>query len=257
MVFTGKKIPSCFYCIGSTLLGRRRLIDESSYIKSKEVNNLRGSRIWKATMCLLISGFYTQAVVAHPHYWINLKADMILDEQGRLAAIAQHWAFDVYFSKMTVADVVKEHGDKETGLDKMSDQMIGNLAKYQYFSVLTVDGSEVSLPRPTSYNLSENTQQEPSILELEMRFDISPPAAIRDKSVVWSVFDPTYYIAMNYSKVENLSIKGAKDAQCKLDLDLPSPSSELTEYAQSLDRSQKETDGLGINFAEKIRINCL
>ncbi len=221
------------------------------------ISHLRRGLIWKIALCLLFCGLYSQSGTAHPHYWINLKTDMILDEGGRLAAIRQHWAFDVYFSMMTVADIVNEHGDKEIGLTKMADQMMDNLAKHQYFSTLIVDGADVVLARPSAYQLTENTQQEPSILELEMRFDISPPVAIQDKSVVWSVFDPTYYIAMNYSKVENLSIKGAKDAQCKLDLDLPSPSSELTEYAQSLDRSQKETDGLGINFAEKIRINCL
>ena len=211
---------------------------------------------WKIIICLLIGGLYTQSVTAHPHYWINLKADMILDDQGRLTAIRQHWAFDVYFSKMTVADVVNEHGNKAIGLRKMADQMIGNLASYQYFSVLKIDGKEIVLPRPSSYQLSENTQQESSVLELEMHFDMTKAMTIKDKRLVWSVFDPTYYIAMNYSEIDNISMKGESAAQCKLSLDVPSPSSELVEYAQQLDRSQKDTDGLGINFAEKIRINC-
>ena len=207
-------------------------------------------------MCLLIAGLYIQPVAAHPHYWINLKADMILDEQGRLAAIEQHWAFDVFFSMMTVADVVKEHGDKATGLSKMADQMINNLTGYQYFSVLTIDGTEVALPRPSRYRLTENTEPEQAILELEMRFDMTEPLAIKDKSVAWSVYDPTYYIAMNYASVENVIIKGVQGAQCQMNLDVPNPSSELIEYAQQLDRTQKDTDGLGIKFAEKIRINC-
>ena len=207
-------------------------------------------------MCLLATGLYAQSVAAHPHYWIDLKTDMILDEQGRLAAIRQHWAFDLFFSMMTVADVVNEHGDKQVGLKKMGSQMISNLAKQQYFSVLTIDGTEVVLPRPSQFQLTENTQPEQPILELDMRFDMTSPLVIKDKDLVWSVFDPTYYIAMNYSKAENIAIQGGKGAQCKLDLDAPNPSSELTEYAQSLDRTQKDTDGLGIQFAEKIRINC-
>ena len=215
-----------------------------------------GRLIWKVTMCLFISGLYVQSVSAHPHYWIKLKADMILDEQGRLTAIEQHWAFDVFFSMMTVADVVKEHGDKATGLSKMGDQMINNLAGHQFFSVLTIDGSEVALPKPSVYQLTENTQQEQPILELEMRFDMTPPLAIKDKSLVWSVFDPTYYIAMNYATVDNVIIREEQGAQCQSNLDVPSPSSELIEYAQQLDRTMKDTDGLGINFAEKVRINC-
>ncbi len=223
---------------------------------AKEMDNLRRGLIWMASMCLLISGLCAQSVAAHPHSWIDMKADMILDEQGQLIAIRQHWVFDTYFSMVTLADAINEHGDKETGLSKMADQMIRNLTRYRYFSVLTIDGTEIELPRPSSYELTENTRKEQPILELEMRFDINRPAVIRNKNLIWSVFDPTYYIAMNYWTAENVSIKGESGAQCQLNLDSPSPSFELIEYAQNLDRTRKDTDGLGVNFAEKIQITC-
>ncbi len=211
---------------------------------------------WKLVMCLLIGGLYTQSVTAHPHSWIDMKADMILDEQGRLTAIRQHWAFDTYFSMVTLADALNEHGDKQTGLKKLADEFIHNLTEFHYFSELTVDGTEIELPRPSSYRLIEKTGAEQPILALEMRFDMTRPLVIEDKNLAWSVFDPTYYIAMNYSKISNVSIEGEKAARCQLNLDLPSPSFELIEYAQNLDRSRKDTDGLGVNFAEKIRIAC-
>lgn len=208
------------------------------------------------SICLLVGGLWVQSVAAHPHSWIDMKADMILDEQGQLIAIRQHWSFDTYFSMVTLADAINEHGDKETGLKKMADQMIANLTRLRFFSVLTVDGNEIELPRPSSYQLAENTHKEPTVLELEMRFDITQSMDIQDKSLTWSVFDPTYYIAMNYWTVENVSIEGGPGAQCQLNLDSPNPSFELIEYAQSLDRTRKDTDGLGINFAEKVRIDC-
>lgn len=220
------------------------------------MDNLKRGLIRKISMCLLICGLYAQSVAAHPHSWIDMKADMILDEQGRLTAIRQHWVFDTYFSTVTLADAINEHGDKETGLVKMADQMIHNLTRLRYFSVLTIDGTEIELPRPSSYRLTENTLKEPSILELEMHFEISQPTVIRDKNLTWSVFDPTYYIAMNYWTVENVSIKGNPGAHCQLNLDSPKPSFEMIEYAQSLDRTRKDTDGLGVNFAETIRIDC-
>ena len=207
-------------------------------------------------MCLLIGGLYAQSVAAHPHSWIDMKASMILDGQGRLIAIRQHWAFDTYFSMVTLADALNEHGDKETGLGKMADKFIHNLTEFQYFSELSIDGAEIELPRPSSYRLSEKSEGEQPILHLEMRFDITRPLVIKDKNLVWSVFDPTYYIAMNYSVADNVSIEGENSALCRLNLDLPSPSFELIEYAQNLDRTRKDTDGLGVNFAEKIRISC-
>ncbi len=185
-----------------------------------------------------------------------MKASMILDGQGRLIAIRQHWAFDTYFSMVTLADALNEHGDKETGLGKMADKFIHNLTEFQYFSELSIDGAEIELPRPSSYRLSEKSEGEQPILHLEMRFDITRPLVVKDKNLVWSVFDPTYYIAMNYSVADNVSIEGENSALCRLNLDLPSPSFELIEYAQNLDRTRKDTDGLGVNFAEKIRISC-
>lgn len=223
---------------------------------NKVAQKLTSGLTWKIWICLLIGGLWAQPVAAHPHSWIDMKADMILDERGRLIAIRQHWSFDTYFSMVTLADVINEHGDKQTGLVKMADQMIGNLTRYRYFSVLAIDGSEIELPRPSWYQLTENTRQDQPMLELEMLFDITRPVVIRDKNLTWSVFDPTYYIAMNYWKAENVSIQGETGARCQLNLDSPNPSFELIEYAQSLDRTRKDTDGLGINFAEKVRIVC-
>lgn len=207
-------------------------------------------------MCLLICLCYAQRVSAHPHTWVDMKAEIVLDEEGRLAAITQYWAFDTYFSTVTLSDVVTEYGDKEIGLTKKADQIIRNLAEYQYFSSLTIDGSEIELLRPSAYQLTESDYQDTSILELEMRIDMNRPLVIKDKILAWSVFDPTYYIAMNYSDVENISIQGEKSAQCQMSLDLPKPSLDLVDYAQNLDRSRKDTDGLGVNFAEKLLINC-
>ncbi len=198
-----------------------------------------------------------QSASAHPHSWIDMKASLLLDEQGHLIAITQRWSFDVYFSMVTIADAEKEYADKQTGLTKTAETIINNLGEYEYFSELNIDGIELKLPRPSSFRLTEvNTGDEP-ILELEMRFEIPDPPRVNNKTLAWSVFDPTYYIAMNYSQVNNVSVVGKDASQCQLALDLPQPSFELIEYAQNLDRSRRDTDGLGIHFAETIRMKCV
>ncbi|MEM7563284.1 MAG: DUF1007 family protein [Pseudomonadota bacterium] len=212
--------------------------------------------IMKVSMCLIVSGLMMQSAAAHPHSWIDMKADMILDDSGRLTAIRQLWYFDAYFSTVTLADAISEHGDKEVGLQKMADQFVVNLSSFQYFSELTIGGAEIELPRPSSYQLVEDPHQNQSILILEMLFDITPAPLVSDKNMLWSVFDPTYYIAMNYTEVENVSIKSAAGTHCVSNLDVPNPSFELVEYAQNLDRTRKDTDGLGVNFAEKVQISC-
>lgn len=53
---------------------------------------------------------------------------------------------------------------------------------------------------------------------------------------------------IRFSKPDNVD--------CEVTLDIPEPTDELIEYAANLDRSQKNTQGLGIHFAETARIIC-
>ena len=64
-------------------------------------------------LMLLLALFWSSHIAAHPHSWINLKTDFILDDQGRLSGITQHWEFDAYYSMMTYADIMNEHGDEQ------------------------------------------------------------------------------------------------------------------------------------------------
>ncbi|MFD2177202.1 DUF1007 family protein [Veronia pacifica] len=193
---------------------------------------------------------------AHPHNWIDLNTSFVLDDQGRLAQVKQRWDFDVYFSMMTLADIVTEYGSKEEGLPKMATEIISNLSKFDYFSVLRVGDQTVVLPMPQRYSLISKKKKGQPVLELQMTFDLKGAVDIKKKPVSWQVFDPSYYIAMNHMTADNIEIVGARTAQCTSSLKSPEPSDELAKYALSLDRTQKSTDGLGENFAETAYINC-
>jgi ABC-type uncharacterized transport system substrate-binding protein len=62
---------------------------------------------------------------------------------------------------------------------------------------------------------------------------------------------------MNHLVLENIEVIGGGAIECSKRLTIPEPSEELLFYAQSLDKTQRDTDGLGANFAETVTIECI
>lgn len=194
---------------------------------------------------------------AHPHNWIELSSRFVLDDQARLVRIEQRWEFDFYYSLMMHADLLNEFGSEEKGLPATADDFIRNLESYHYFSTLELDDKQVDLGVPEGYKLSTKMREGQMVLVLDMSFEIEQKLPIESKTVSWRVFDPTYYIAMNHVTESNLEIVGGNATECSKTLEFPEPSEDLIDYAQSLDRSQKDTDGLGASFAETAFIRCI
>lgn len=218
--------------------------------------NIGRCKIWTLITCTLIGTSFSLYTAAHPHSWIALKSDFILNSQGQLTEIRQRWEFDLYYSAITFAEVMNTYGDEKEGLQKLSSQIVGRLAEYHYFSTLKLDDSEIQLPEPKQYQMISKKKEGELLLEMEMHFDVVPPLTIDDKTLTWSVFDPTYYIEMAHVDTDSVVILGDQSTECAKKLELPDPSKDLIDYAQSLDVTQKDTDGLGFNFAEKVTINC-
>jgi ABC-type uncharacterized transport system substrate-binding protein len=197
---------------------------------------------------------------AHPHNWIQLDSTFVLDDQARLIEIKQTWAFDTYYSMMTLADAVNEHGNETVGLKVTAERMILNLAEYKYFSNLRVNGAQITLGKPTSFALTKTSTSDDEFqrpgLELTMAFKVAPSIAIEKQTLQWQVFDPMYYIAMEHSVVNNIQVIGGDATECSTELDIPEPSEEIIKYAMQLDQTQKDTPGLGKHFAETAVIRC-
>lgn len=200
--------------------------------------------------------FFTPAVQAHPHNWITLDSQFVLAEGARLVQIKQRWEFDVYYSMMTLADMRNEYDDASVGLRSLASQMIDNLAEHHYFSSLRINNADATLGAPSDYRLSVSKKEGQDTLVLEMSFDLPGKPKLSGGALSWRVFDPTYYIAMMHINESNVGLINLSTSECEKQLSIPEPSEELLGYAESLDRSQTDTDGLGANFAETVLIQC-
>lgn len=209
---------------------------------------------WLGLLTVCLSAFIAGNVWAHPHSWILVQSAFHFDSENSVERISQTWEFDTFYSTMTLADVMKEHGSESLGLKILGAQMIDNLESFHYFSKLLIADTDVPLGRPQSYELKTIEKDNKVLLELQLSFDISLDS--RGKALHWHVYDPTYYVAMEHKQVNNIELIGRNVQTCYKNLDIPSPSIEMIEYAQSLDREQRNSDGLGIHFAEIVTVQC-
>lgn len=193
---------------------------------------------------------------AHPHNWIELKTTFVLDSQFRLSEIKQIWKFDIFYSMITLADIMSEYKDEQTGLDAAARAMITDLEEYNYFSFLKVKNTSIPLSEPYSFRLYKASDDPSANLEMEIKFALSPAVSIDNVQTEWQTFDPTYYIAMLHPDTQSIEITGNQNINCSVTIEDPNPSEEIINYALSLDQTQRQTNGLGKHFAEKVRINC-
>ena len=157
---------------------------------------------------------------------------------------------------MAFDDIRKEYDSEKQGLSKMAEQFVTGLKKYHYFSHMRIRGRRISLSKPKFYQLKRLKKYNQFVLELEMHFKMEKPLSLKNQTVNWSVYDPTYFVGLMHDHADEVKIIGIVKPDCTKRLMNPNPSADIQLYAQSLDRDQKNSDGLGIEFAQQVQITC-
>jgi ABC-type uncharacterized transport system substrate-binding protein len=191
----------------------------------------------------------------HPHNWIDLSSEFTINEQGRLTSFTQHWQFDQFFSMINYAQLMNEYQDESLGLASSAMKMVANVAPDQYFSQLTVAGKNIALSVPKLYSLEIQQVDGNPRLILKMHFSLKEQPLVRGKTFSLQTFEPSYFVAMNHLSTTDIKINSSQSS-CKVQLVSADPSEDLISYANSLDRSMRDTQGLGENFAQRIHIKC-
>ncbi len=208
------------------------------------------------TLVFLLFVAFPLCLRAHPHNWITLKSEFIIDKSGLLTELHQYWQFDVYFSMMTLDDIMHESRVQPNSLQLLATDMVNNMQSYRYFSQLKIDNQAVALAKPIDYALSKVSNDGQQQLLLHMRFQLPTPQRVTDKTLIWQVYDPTYFIDMRHNDTSQIIVRRENGKQCSTAIEQPEPSNEMLDYAFSLDQTEKNTQGLGAAFAEKVIIQC-
>jgi ABC-type uncharacterized transport system substrate-binding protein len=192
------------------------------------------------------------SALAHPHSWIDLRSRVIMNDEGRVAALELHWLFDDLYTAYVAQEFVKQDRPPSEFLPEVASTYLGNLAEYGYFTDVRLDGERLVLGEPTGAESGLRDRR------LWLRFEVPlvKPVDPHSGRLTFAVYDPTYYIEILHVEGETIAFTGPKAEACIGRIVPPNPSFEAIARASALDVTQSGGDGLGELFAETVVVEC-
>ncbi|WP_420563027.1 DUF1007 family protein [Thalassobaculum sp.] len=189
---------------------------------------------------------------AHPHVWIDLRTNVVMDDQGRVSAIAQEWLFDPIYSAYVLGGMDPQSDKARKALDDLLAESMANLREYDYFMRVRADGERLSLDDARDASAEMRGDR----MLYRFTVPVADPKDPRGHDLDVAVFDPTYYIEMLHLEGDVIAFQGGKTAGCGARIIEPAPDMDAIALAQSLDRDAAADDTLGAQFAETVIITC-
>ena len=209
-------------------------------------------RWWRLLLPMIGMVAVTSPAQAHPHAWIDLRSQVLLDDEGRVRALELIWLFDDYYTVMVAEELGSSAPPTKEYLEGISKRNLTNLREYDYFTKITFNGEPQGIADVTRYDTEVYSGR------LWMRFEVPLEQPIDPKAgeVAFSVYDPTYWIEILHLEAEPVVFSGAGAEGCLGKIIQPKPTFEQVALANALDTDETAGEGLGELFAEKVVVKC-
>jgi ABC-type uncharacterized transport system substrate-binding protein len=197
--------------------------------------------------------------MAHPHVWVDMRSDVVFDDQGRIIGLNLMWTFDDAYAKLAL-DGLDTNGDgvySQDELDPLTKENLNSLKDYDYFTVMRFNGKKQPFGAVTEYGQIWSDEK----LELHFQVPLKTPVDPVEGTFDVKVYDPEFFIDFEYAKDEPVSVIGNMPRQCRLDVG-PVPTGEEVnaklEMLASKGRDWKPDDNedFGAMFAQPVTIQC-
>ncbi len=190
---------------------------------------------------------------AHPHSFIDMQTTLVTQKQ-QLIGLKMIWTMDEITSADLLYDAQKAKTDSEIW-KKLAAEVMARVLSQHYFTDFYRDGKPVKyLDLPSEYQLSRKGDQ--AVLEFVM--PLAEPEPLSGKPMIFSTFDPSYFVDMTYKDQSALHLPAELAKSCSITLFTPKPDASLQSYALSLDKADAppEDMDLGQQFAQKVTVQC-
>jgi ABC-type uncharacterized transport system substrate-binding protein len=189
---------------------------------------------------------------AHPHAWIDMHSEVVLDDQGDMAGLRLYWVFDEWYTAAIASEFAVSETTSKEFLTALAKQNLANLAEYEYFTKVLVDGENAPIGKVTTFDTGLMSER------LWLRFEVPLDETVdaRTRKVSYKVYDPTYYIEILHVEDNPVTFDGQGADQCSAKVIDADPTFEAVALASALDVTQTGGDNLGELFAQTVQVTC-
>ncbi len=210
-------------------------------------------------LAILPAAGWTAPAMAHPHVWVTMRSDIVFTDDGQIKGINLEWSFDDNYTQMAL-DGLDTDGDgvySQAELDPLTKENIASLKDYEFFTVMRVDGKQQAIGEVTEFGQIWSNEK----LALHFHVPLKSPVDPRAGAFVVKVYDPDFFIAMDYEENQPVSVLGNMPASCKLEVKPVPTDAELDQTRAMLATKGKEwtpevAEDFGALFAQPVAIQC-
>ena len=219
-------------------------------------------RKWPSAIIFLTTAFAGASIgaptpaMAHPHIFVDAKFEAVAGADGNLSALRHTWRFDEVFSSSVLLDFDKNENMTldPPELAAVAKTVSASLSKYSYYTNITVNGKAVSLAKPDAIKATYVDQS----LTLSFSLKPSQPTGLKGL-VVFGVYDPTLYTALDFEKDTDLQTSGDGFGRCKRKVVRPD-SKEIMAENQAMLTSLFFSDPTGTDYSQlvatRLEVRC-
>ena len=197
--------------------------------------------------------------LAHPHAAIETRSDVVFDDQGRIAAINIEWDFDENYSEMAVEGLdTNGDGFHSAGeLRPLARENLIALKDYDYFVKARAGAEAVAYGEVTEYGSIYSN----GVLKMHFTIPLARPLDPFAAEFVYRIYDPSFYIAIDFALESPLALLGNAPEPCSIEL-RPAPTGTEVESTRDMlsEKDQNwqppEEEDFGSMFAQPVAVVC-
>jgi ABC-type uncharacterized transport system substrate-binding protein len=198
-----------------------------------------------------LSGFWAWRVEAHPHVWITAETT-VLYENGTFTGFRHRWTFDEFYSVMETEGLDKNNDGKldREELSELAAFYVKGLKEYSYFTFPALAGAKVKLGEPNDVWLEFKDK----LLSLNFVLPFAQPILADAQGFAFSVYDPSFYIALVMDKPDSVKLSEGAPKACKLSVGIGAK--DARNNAALNEAFAAQFGGTGMSAGKSVSVQC-